>query len=107
MVIASSGNCEAGRIFHHLKNGIEDSRNTVLLTGYQALNTLGRKLEEKRPAVPIFGELMRLRAEVAKLDDLSGHADQPELPTGCIKGVTRRTFQLSVEVPRRSQVFDL
>ena len=129
MVIASSGMCEAGRILHHLKNGIEDSRNTVLLTGYQAVDTLGRKLEEKRPAVPVFGELLRLRAEVEKLDELSGHADQRELlqwvkpiashlrkvflvhgepdQQAALKESLEERFQLSVEIPRRSQVFDL
>ncbi|MGI8743000.1 MAG: MBL fold metallo-hydrolase RNA specificity domain-containing protein [Bryobacteraceae bacterium] len=79
MVIASSGMCEAGRILHHLKNNIEDPKNTVLLTGYQAENTLGRKIEQKQPVVPVFGLPMRLRAEVEKLDELSGHADQNEL----------------------------
>ena len=71
--------CEGGRILHHLRNNIEDARNTVLLTGYQAENTLGRKIEEHWTNVPIFGEPMRLRAEVEKLDELSGHADQHDL----------------------------
>ena len=79
MIISASGMCEAGRIVHHLRNNIGDPRNTVLLTGYQAENTLGRKIQEKRAEVPIFGELMPLRAEVQKLDELSGHADQREL----------------------------
>ena len=79
VVIASSGMCEAGRILHHLRNGIEDPRNTVLITGYQAQDTLGRKLVEKWPEVKIFGEPMQLRAEVSSLDELSGHADQSEL----------------------------
>ncbi len=78
MVISASGMCEAGRILHHLHNNIGDPRNTILITGYQAENTLGRKMVEERPEVPIFGELMRLRAEVQKLDELSGHADQSE-----------------------------
>ena len=79
MVISASGMCEAGRILHHLRNNIEDPRNTVLITGYQAENTLGRKIAARQPEVPIFGELVRLRAEVAVLDELSGHADQAEL----------------------------
>ena len=70
---------EAGRILHHLRNNIEDPRNTVLITGFQAENTLGRKLVEKWPEVNIFGEPMRVRAEVASLLELSGHADQREL----------------------------
>src|SRR6266404_2605829 len=79
LVIAASGMCEAGRILHHLRNNIEDPRNTVLITGFQAEHTLGRKILEEQPEVPIFGEPMRLRAEVASLDELSGHADQKEL----------------------------
>jgi metallo-beta-lactamase family protein len=81
MVISASGMCEAGRILHHLKNGIGERRNTVLITGYQAENTLGRKIEERHPEVPIFGEPMRLRAEVQTLDALSGHADREEMLT--------------------------
>ena len=71
--------CEQGRILHHLRNNIEDPRNTVLITGFMAENTLGRKLVEKLPEVRIFGEPMRLRAEISSLDELSGHADQGEL----------------------------
>lgn len=79
IVLSASGMCEAGRILHHLRNSIEDPRNTVLITGYQAENTLGRKILREDPEVPIFGEPMRLRAEVASLEELSGHADQREL----------------------------
>jgi metallo-beta-lactamase family protein len=79
IIISASGMCEAGRILHHLKNNIEDPRNTVLVTGFMAENTLGRKIVDKLPEVPIFGEPVRLRAEVAKLNELSGHADQKEL----------------------------
>ena len=79
VIISASGMCEAGRILHHLRNNIEDPRNTVLITGFQAENTLGRKLVEKWPEVNIFGEPMRVRAEVASLLELSGHADQGEL----------------------------
>ncbi len=79
LVIAASGMCEAGRIVHHLRNTIEDARNTVLITGFQAEHTLGRKIVEKWAEVPIFGETMRLRAEVATINELSGHADQREM----------------------------
>lgn len=79
MIISASGMCEGGRILHHLKNNIGDPRNTILLTGYQAENTLGRKIEAHQEQVPIFGEPMRLRAEVEKLDALSGHADREEM----------------------------
>jgi len=79
VIISPSGMCEAGRILHHLRNNIEDPRNTILITGFQAENTLGRKLVEKWPEVKIFGEPMRLRAEVKSLQALSAHADQREL----------------------------
>jgi metallo-beta-lactamase family protein len=79
VIISASGMCEAGRILHHLRNNISDPRNTVLITGFQAEHTLGRKIVDKLPEVPIFGEPIRLRAEVAKLNELSGHADQHEL----------------------------
>lgn len=79
IVISASGMCEAGRILHHLRNNIEDPRNTILIVGFQAEHTLGRKIVERRPEVPIFGEPMRLRAEVVTIQELSGHADQGEL----------------------------
>jgi metallo-beta-lactamase family protein len=79
VVISASGMCEGGRILHHLRNGIEDPRNLILITGFQAAHTLGRRLVERRPEVNIFGEPMRLRAEVAVLNELSGHADQGDL----------------------------
>jgi metallo-beta-lactamase family protein len=81
LIISASGMCEAGRVVHHLRNNIEDPRNTVLITGFQAQNTLGRKLLDELPEVPIFGELMRRRAEVVRINELSGHADQRELLT--------------------------
>jgi metallo-beta-lactamase family protein len=79
MIVSASGMCEGGRILHHLKNNISDPRNTILLTGYQAVNTLGRKIEQRLEEVPIFGEPMRLRAQVEELDALSGHADREEM----------------------------
>jgi metallo-beta-lactamase family protein len=79
VVISASGMCEQGRILHHLRNNIEDPRSSVLITGFQAAHTLGRKLIDKLPEVKIFGEPMRVRAEVQSLDSLSGHADQGDL----------------------------
>lgn len=79
VIIASSGMCEAGRVLHHLRNNVEDPRNTILITGFQAPYTLGRKILDGQREVPIFGEPMALRAEVVSLEELSGHADQKEL----------------------------
>jgi metallo-beta-lactamase family protein len=79
VVISASGMCEAGRILHHLRNNIGDRRNTVLLTGYQAENTLGRKLRDGWKSVRIFGIPEEVNAEIASLDELSAHADSGEL----------------------------
>jgi metallo-beta-lactamase family protein len=79
VIISASGMAEAGRILHHLKNNIEDPRNTILIVGWQAPNTLGRRLVEKKSSVNIFGEPYTLKAEVEALNGLSAHADQAEL----------------------------
>ncbi|MEI2611463.1 MAG: MBL fold metallo-hydrolase [Candidatus Promineifilaceae bacterium] len=79
IIISASGMAEAGRILHHLKNNIEDPRNTILITGWQAPNTLGRRLVEKEPLVRIFGEEYQLNAHVEKMNGLSAHADRSEL----------------------------
>lgn len=79
VIISASGMAEAGRILHHLKNNIEDPRNTILIVGWQAPHTLGRRLVEKEPKVKIFGEEYQLKAEVATINGFSAHADRSEL----------------------------
>lgn len=79
VIISASGMAEAGRILHHLKNNVEDPRNTVLIVGWQAPHTLGRRLVEKQKEVRIFGESYQLRAQVETLNGLSAHADRSEL----------------------------
>lgn len=79
IIISASGMCEAGRILHHLANNIENERNTILIVGFMAENTLGRRLVEKNPIVKIFGESLQLRAQVSKLNAFSAHADHDEL----------------------------
>jgi metallo-beta-lactamase family protein len=74
-VISASGMAEAGRILHHLRNRIGDPKNTILFTGWQAPNTLGRRILDGVEVVRIFGEEHTVRAEVTKLNGLSGHAD--------------------------------
>jgi metallo-beta-lactamase family protein len=71
--------CETGRILHHLKNNIEDARNTVVIVGWQAPHTLGRRLVEKQRRMRIFGEEYVRRAEVHVLNGFSAHADRGEL----------------------------
>jgi metallo-beta-lactamase family protein len=79
IVIAASGMCEAGRILHHLREGVEDQRNTVLIVGFQAQHTLGRRIVERHHEVKIFGVMRRLLAEVIVLNGFSAHADQNDL----------------------------
>jgi metallo-beta-lactamase family protein len=76
ITIAASGMCEAGRVLHHLRAGIEDARNTVVIVGFQAQHTLGRRLVERRKEVRIFGMPRPRRAEVVVLNGFSAHADQ-------------------------------
>jgi metallo-beta-lactamase family protein len=79
IIVSASGMCEAGRIQHHLKNNIGDPRNTVLIVGFQAVNTLGRQLVEKFKRVKIFGDLYDVKARVAVLNGFSSHANAQEL----------------------------
>jgi metallo-beta-lactamase family protein len=79
IILAGSGMCESGRILHHLKNNIEDSRNTVLVVGYMARDTLGKRIVEKMRYVRIFGVEYELNAEVVVINAFSGHADQNDL----------------------------
>jgi metallo-beta-lactamase family protein len=79
LIISSSGMCEAGRILHHLLHNIEDPKNTVLIVGYMAENTLGRKIQEQQPEVKIFGDFYKLKAEVKVLNTFSAHADYKEI----------------------------
>jgi metallo-beta-lactamase family protein len=76
IIISASGMCEAGRILHHLRHNIENSRNTILIVSWQAPNTLGRRLADREKQVRIFGEDFSVRAEIATIGGLSAHAGQ-------------------------------
>jgi len=92
IIIASSGMCEAGRILHHLANNIDDPHHTILVIGYMAEHTLGRRIVERQPVVRIFGEAFQLRSEVAILNAFSAHAGQDEL-VGYISAVDRKALK--------------
>lgn len=79
VIISASGMMEAGRILHHLKNNVEDPRNTILIVGWQAPHTLGRRILEGQPQVKVFGEMYDLKAQVEVINGFSGHADRSEL----------------------------
>jgi len=129
IVISPSGMCEVGRVLHHLRNNIQDPKNTVLITGFQAENTLGRKLVEGQKEVKIFGEPIEVRAEVDSLQALSGHADreellkwmkpmtptlkkvflvhgEPEQSTGLIEAI-RKTYGIEAIAVSRGQSYEL
>jgi len=130
IIISASGMCEAGRILHHLKNNIGDPRNTILIVGYMAHNTLGRKLVEKWEKVRIFGEEYVRKAEVVVLNTFSAHADRNDLleyvdhfdrqrmkGIFCVHGDEDQTYALvegikslgfdHVVAPERGDTFDL
>lgn len=79
VVIAASGMAESGRILHHLLHGASDPRNTILIVGFQAEHTLGRRIVERRPVIRIYGEDVELRAQVGVLNGYSAHADHAGL----------------------------
>ncbi len=78
VIISASGMCESGRILHHLKNNVENSHNIVLIVGYQAEHTLGRRLVDGISPVRIFGEEYNVYADIEIIEALSSHADQNE-----------------------------
>lgn len=79
IIISASGMCEAGRILHHLRNGISNEKNTVLIVGFQAHHTLGRKILRGDSEVRIFGSTFPVEAKVEVLNAFSGHGDRDEL----------------------------
>lgn len=79
IIISASGMCESGRIRHHLINHIGDERNTMMVVGFMARNTLGRKLVDHENPVNIFGDPYAVKAEVVIYNAFSAHADQKGL----------------------------
>jgi metallo-beta-lactamase family protein len=79
IIVSSSGMCEAGRILHHLRNTVEDPRNTILIVGFMAQHTLGRRLVERRPRVRILGVERDLFASVVVMNAFSAHGDKDDL----------------------------
>jgi metallo-beta-lactamase family protein len=97
IIIAASGMCEGGRIVHHLRNNIENPRNTILIVSFQAEHTLVRRIAERRPEVNIFGETHKVRARVKILNSFSGHADR--------NGLLQYMEKIRKSSPRLREVF--
>ncbi len=102
IVIAASGMCEYGRILHHLKHGIESPKNTVVIVGFQARHTLGRRLVEKNDEVRIFGDTFKRRAEVEVLDAFSAHAGRKDLISYARKVNPRQIYLTHGEAEQRN-----
>lgn len=129
IVISASGMCEGGRILHHLLHGLGNEHNTVLLVGFQAEGTLGRRLEDGAETVNVLGEAVRRRADVVSLDGFSAHADQAEMldwvsrldptprriflvhgevePAEALASRLRERFNTEVRIPQPGEKFDL
>ncbi|TSC58731.1 MAG: RNA-metabolising metallo-beta-lactamase [Candidatus Peregrinibacteria bacterium Greene0416_19] len=106
VIMAASGMCEAGRVRHHLKNEIENERNTILAVGYMAENTLGRRIVDKTVyEVRIFDEMYRKKAEIVSLDAYSGHADMIDLDSYVTRVEGLRTLILVHGEPHQMEPF--
>src|SRR5512139_231312 len=94
IIISASGMAETGRILHHLKNNIENTKNTVCIVSWQAPDTLGRRLADREKQVRIFGEPYHVNAEIATIGGLSGHAGQDLLTQYAVnvKNTVKKVF---------------
>jgi metallo-beta-lactamase family protein len=104
MIIASSGMMEGGRVLHHLKNNISDSNNTILITGYQAENTLGRRIQDGVTRVKIYDQNCEVKAKIITIDEFSAHADQPFLKDylGKLQGL-KKIFLVHTELDQAEE----
>ena len=99
IIIAASGMCEGGRVLHHLKHCAQDPDNIILICGFQAENTLGRRVVEKRSPLRVLGEEVELKAQVEVINALSAHADRAGLQDwiGEVKDNVRHAFAVHGE----------
>lgn len=110
IILSATGMCEAGRILHHLKNNIEDPKNTILIVGYQANETLGRRLVDGEKEVKIFGEQYKVKASVFVINEFSGHAGSRDLVSFIKKakkdGRLKKIFLVHGEPEQQEKLID-
>ena len=109
IIIAASGMCEGGRVLHHLKHCLTDEDNIILICGFQAENTLGRRVVEKKNPLRVLGEEVELKAQVEVINALSAHADRAGLKDwlGEVKDNVRHAFAVHGEPEKVSAMVDL
>ena len=109
IIIAASGMCEGGRVVHHLKNCVADPDNVVLIVGFQAENTLGRRVVERRNPLKVLGEEVELKARVEVINTLSAHADRAGLTDWIdeVKDNVRHAFAIHGEPEKVSAMVEL
>ena len=109
VIIAASGMCEGGRVLHHLKHCLQDEDNIILICGFQAENTLGRRVVEKRNPLRVLGEEIELKAQVEVINALSAHADRAGLKDwlGEVKDNVRHAFAVHGEPEKVNAMVEL
>jgi metallo-beta-lactamase family protein len=108
IIISASGMAEAGRILHHLRNNIENPLNTVCIVSWQAPHTLGRRLADREKMIKIFGEPFSVKAEIATIGGLSGHAGQDLLMKYAenVKNTVKKVFLVHGEMKQATILMD-
>ena len=109
VIIAASGMCEGGRVLHHLKHCLQDEDNIILICGFQAENTLGRRVVEKKNPLRVLGEEIELKAQVEVINALSAHADRAGLKDwlGEVKDNVRHAFAVHGEPEKVNAMVEL
>ncbi len=109
VIVSASGMAETGRILHHLRNNIEDPKNTVCIVSWQAPYTLGRRIADREKQIKIFGEPYSVKAEVATIGGLSGHAGQDLLVkyATTVKKTARKIFLVHGEEKSATPFMDI
>lgn len=109
VIIAASGMCEGGRVLHHLQRTVGDPRNIILIVGFQAENTLGRRIVDRISPLRILGDEFELRARVHTINALSAHADRTALMRWFdgVKGKLSRVFAVHGEADKVNAMTEL